>query len=366
MQSADADILYRQLALPVLQNVSYPTQQAAQAAPLGDVVLRQDAATGLVHNALFDPSKLVYDENYQNEQAASARFRAHLDTVLGIVQRQHTTASGIVEIGCGKGYFLEMMQAAGLAVTGYDTAYEGHNPAIHKAYLDTTAGADFFVLRHVLEHIPDPFAFLGSLARTARPSTKLYIEVPCFDWIVAQRAFYDVFYEHCNYFTLPVLCSAFAGVFESGHLFDGQYLYAVVDLSTFRRPTGAAAQRQGPLAFDTMIDGLVASVAGHPPPFIWGAGAKGMTFANILHRRGHAVGGLIDLNPAKQGRFVGLCASPIMAPAAAAAQLNGRDVFAMNPAYLAEIRSALAGLDARLISVAAAADTPLIQSEATP
>ena len=355
--------IYRQLGLPVLQNVSYASRSEAFAAPLGDVELRQDSISGLVHNARFDPAKLLYDENYQNEQAASARFRAHLADVLGIVQRQHAAGSALVEIGCGKGYFLEMMQAAGIAATGYDTAYEGSNPAIEKAYLESTAGAEFFVLRHVLEHIPGPFEFLASLARTARPGTKLYIEVPCFDWIVDQQAFYDVFYEHCNYFTLPVLRSAFGHVVESGHLFDGQYLYLIVDLSTFRQPAGAVGRSFEPLEFDALIDRLGSMVADHPPAFIWGAGAKGMTFANIMHRKGLPLTGLIDLNPAKQGRFIGLSGLPILSPQVAMSQLRGHDVFAMNPAYLDEIRSALRGLDARLISVAPSANARSSQHE---
>ena len=359
-------LIYRQLGLPVLQNVSYASRNDAFAAPLGDVELRQDAVSGLVHNARFDPAKLVYDANYQNEQAASDRFRAHLAEVLGIVKRQHSAGSTLVEIGCGKGYFLELMLAAGIAATGYDTAYEGSNPAIKKAYLESTAGADFFVLRHVLEHIPGPFEFLASLARTARPGTKLYIEVPCFDWIVDQQAFYDVFYEHCNYFTLPVLQGAFGHVIESGHLFDGQYLYLIVDLSTFRKPASPVGRSLGALEFDTLIEHLASMVTDRPSAFIWGAGAKGMTFANIMHRKGIPVAALIDLNPAKQGRFIGLSGLPILSPEVAMPQLRGRDVFAMNPAYLAEIRGALVGLDARLISVAPASNATQSQPEVKP
>src|SRR3546814_9608010 len=61
---------------------------------------------------------------------------------------------------------------------------------------------------------------------------QIYIEVPCFDWIVEHSAWFDVFYEHVNYFRLADLRAMFGTVHEAGHLFGGQYLYIVADLST--------------------------------------------------------------------------------------------------------------------------------------
>ena len=35
--------------------------------------------------------------------------------------------SNIVEVGCGKGYFLEFLAAKGLSITGFDPTYAGTN-----------------------------------------------------------------------------------------------------------------------------------------------------------------------------------------------------------------------------------------------
>ena len=71
--------IYRVEQLPVFQNRMFRTREDAIACPKGDVVLVQDSQTGLISNRAFDPSLMVYDADYQNEQAVSAIFSTHLD-----------------------------------------------------------------------------------------------------------------------------------------------------------------------------------------------------------------------------------------------------------------------------------------------
>jgi hypothetical protein len=44
------------------------------------------------------------------------------------------------------------------------------------------------------------------------------------------QSWFDLFYEHVNYFRLDDLRRMFGTVHEAGHLFGGQYLYIVADL----------------------------------------------------------------------------------------------------------------------------------------
>ena len=64
----------------------------------------------------------------------------------------------------------------------------------------------------------------------------------------------------------------------------------------------------------------------------WGAGAKGVTFANLADPQCDLLDCLIDLNPAKQGRFVPGTGHPIVDPASAAAR-GVRAALLMNPNY---------------------------------
>ena len=114
--------IFRAEVLPVLQNRMFPTQAAALASSLGDVVLVQDDRTGLIFNEAFDSSRLVYDQDYQNEQACSGVFKAHLDDVAAVVKK-YFQGKSLIEVGCGKGYFLEHLRTLGFNITGIDPAY---------------------------------------------------------------------------------------------------------------------------------------------------------------------------------------------------------------------------------------------------
>src|SRR6185295_10449910 len=151
--------LFRAEGLPVSQNRMFATAAEALASPTVNVVLVQDEQSGLVNNAAFDHSKLTYDQDYQNEQAHSGVFQRHLDEVAAVIGK-HFRDKTLLEVGCGKGYFLEHLRKLGFKITGVDPAYEGQNPTVVKARFDRSLGlsADGIILRHVLEHIPDPVA----------------------------------------------------------------------------------------------------------------------------------------------------------------------------------------------------------------
>lgn len=236
-QEEQTRLLYRQEQFPIFQNRMYDTEEEARACPKGDVQLVEDQRTGLVYNGAFRPELMAYDAHYQNEQALSPLFQAHLESVSSIIDRCMGRDS-IVDVGCGEGFFLEMPLGQGFDVTRFDPTYEGNNPKILKHYFEPGVGikANGLVLRHVLEHIRDPVSFLHQLKTANGGSGKIYIEVPSFDWICEHRAWFDIFYEHVNYFRLADFKRMFGEVIESGKVFGGQYLYVIAELSSLRIP----------------------------------------------------------------------------------------------------------------------------------
>lgn len=107
--------LYEQPDFPIFQNRMYDSAGEARDCPRGDISLVQDDVSGLIYNAAFRPEVMNYDAAYQNEQAHSPLFKSHLETVANIVERTLGT-HGLVEVGCGKAYFLELLQARGYSV----------------------------------------------------------------------------------------------------------------------------------------------------------------------------------------------------------------------------------------------------------
>ncbi|MDQ0084923.1 SAM-dependent methyltransferase [Variovorax boronicumulans] len=333
--------LLRIEGLPVLQNRVFDSVEAGIGSARGDMVLVRDEVTGLVFNEAFDPALLTYDADYQNEQACSSVFREHLDAVLSIIRRHFQTPS-LIEVGCGKGYFLNHLREAGYEATGIDPAFEGESPQVVAAPFSRALGlsADAIVLRHVLEHIPRPFEFLKEIADANGGQGKIYIEVPCFDWICRHGAWFDIFYEHVNYFRATDFERMFECIHEAGHVFGGQYLYVVADLASLRQAVAPPRESIAlPADFMAGVEQCKAlALADSGPMAIWGASSKGVIFSHHLRAAGVKFDVAIDINPVKQGKYMAGTGLAIVSPDRALESLPpGAHVFVMNSNYFEEI-----------------------------
>lgn len=231
-------VLYEQQQFPVLQNRVYDTAQEAIDSPKGDIKIIEDSKTGLVYNAAFNSNLMIYDENYNNEQGHSPSFKQHLEQVADLTEGT-LGRDALVEVGCGKGFFFEMLLERGFDVMGFDSTYDGNNPRVTKKNFEPgiiATPAKGLILRHVLEHIPNPYDFLCQLRDANGGGGLIYIEVPCFDWILRKRAYFDIFYEHVNYFRLSDFDRMFDRVIKKERFFGGQYLCVVADLASLKEP----------------------------------------------------------------------------------------------------------------------------------
>jgi hypothetical protein len=335
--------LYEVRDVPVLQNRTFGSADEARRCVTGDVVLAQDERTGLISNRAFQSSLVQYDADYQNEQALSAVFRAHLEGVATLVL-DHFADRSLIEVGCGKAYFLELLAARGAEIRGVDPAYEGTNPAVvvQPFTPELQLRADGVILRHVLEHIEDPVSFLAAIQAANGGGGDVYIEVPCFDWICEHRAWFDVFYEHVNYFRLADLEAMFGTVHRSGRLFGGQYLFVIADLGSLRAPVRASGDVAAmPDDFTSSIEVIGARFRSEPGRLsIWGAASKGVIFSLHLQRAGIDLNVAIDVNPQKQNRYLPVTGIPVIAPEEALRTLApGSPIAVMNSNYLSEIRA---------------------------
>lgn len=332
-------ILYEEDGFPIFQNRVYETLEAAVNCPRGDIRIIEDEQTGLIFNSSFRSALMRYDSNYNNEQSVSPFFRDHLLGVSKII----SDALGrheLVEVGCGKGFFLEMLLADGFDVTGFDPTYEGDNPRVVKQYFsrDVLRPSKGLILRHVLEHIPDPFDFLCQLRDANGGSGLIYIEVPCFDWICEKRAWFDIFYEHVNYFRARDFYKMFGSVLSCEHTFGRQYLSIVGELATLTKPQH---EEQHLIDFpDDFLSGLNSVEHNETEhSFVWGGASKGVIFSLLRQRIGRPVTAVVDVNPAKQGKYLPVTGLKVLSPADALRHLpDGAAVYVMNSNYIDEIK----------------------------
>jgi len=331
-------ILYEVNEFPVFQNRMHSSFEEAIACPRGDICLVENLDTGLVYNDAFLPELMTYDADYQNEQAVSPRFQQHLEAMTKIIQ-QIMGQKDLVEVGCGKGFFLEMLLEQGVDVTGFDPTYEGDNPKIEKHYFEPGLGikAKGIILRHVLEHIKDPVNFLKSLREANGGSGFVYIEVPCFDWICQHRVWFDIFYEHVNYFRMSDFYRIFGNIIESGKVFGEQYIYIIADLGSLRQPVIDYNDRVS-FPSDFLINLEEQKHVGRAA--IWGGASKGVIFSLFKLRAGCPIETIIDINPAKQGKYIAATGLRVYSPDEALSKLpTGSTIYVMNSNYLEEIKN---------------------------
>lgn len=310
--------------LPVFQNIVFDTEAEALATQVVNVELEECECCGFVWNTVFDQSLMNYDKNYQNEQGFSKEFNKHLEYVVDLFIKRGYQGKNVVEVGCGKGVFLNKLKLAGfLNIKGYDPAFEGDNDEIIVDYFrkgSKTRNADLIVLRHVLEHIADPLGFLHTIAEANEYKGDIYIEVPDFDWIKRKGAFWDIFNEHCNYFSsdtiqhifersevLSLFGEQYIGIFAS--LFDLKQSVTINHRFYNKFPSDQYELNRRIEEYRILLESKLPAKI-----ILWGAASKGVIFANLLDKDRSKIDYLIDINPKKQGKFIGGTGHPIYPP----------------------------------------------------
>jgi hypothetical protein len=355
--------LFRE-SVPVHQNAVTDTDQAALAMERGSLSVACCENCGFVFNRAFDLAKMAYGESYDNEQTHSPVFRQYVDELADhLLHERNVRNSRIVEVGCGNAYFLHKLvddPAMGNTGVGFDPSYDGPVPEeperlrIERRFYDAECAgmpADVVVCRHVIEHVPNPVGMLDAVrcALQDSPHAQVYFETPCVDWILRRNVFWDFFYEHCSYFSARSLATAFqrAGfhIERVNHVFGQQYLWLAGQVAESHPspvldpgPTPALASAFGIHEREVFgrAHSALAEKAQQSKLAIWGAGAKGATLANLIDPERRLLDCVIDINPNKQGRFLGGSGHPIVS----LAEAQHRGVLAallMNPNYRAEV-----------------------------
>lgn len=349
--------------VPVHQNLVVTNQADARSVIRGELDLVACKDCGFVFNQAFDLSRLAYGEDYDNTQSCSAYFDAYLDDLVkDLVERQSVRNCTIVEVGCGKGQFLKKLvsySGANNQGLGFDPSYVGSDTDLdgrlvfRRCYYDDSCmdvAADVVVCRHVIEHVPEPLVLLRSVrAALARsPKARVFFETPCVEWILRNRVVWDFFYEHCSLFTAGSLSLAFErsgfAVERVEHIFGGQYLWLEARINgtpmSDQEPATSTATLARAYGDDEVIlrkawlDRLM-GLKSQGKVALWGAGAKGATFANLIDPDCTLIDCVVDLNPNKQSCYIPGTGHPIIAPTDL--PLRGiRNIVLMNPNYREE------------------------------
>lgn len=374
--SERVEIFYRQKRIPVVNNVFYKTKSIALKAPEGGVDLAFCKSCGFIFNSKFDSNLTKYNEAYTTSRSSSSFYRKYLQVLAKKLAKKHDIRNKrILEIGCWDGEFLKILcresESSGI---GIDPAYQG--PAkvgkvrFIKDYFPSEKKslkleADICILRHTLEHIDNPYNFINKILDEVifDKGLTLVIEVPDFAWIAIQGAYWDVTYEHVNYFdknslgNLLKLCG-----FSSYKLFStfgNQYLVAIAMHKGERGDVNLRAANKDNIyeflknirAAKERINKMIKNIPGQFT--IWGMSGKGVIFTNLLPKSlNQRIPFVLDDDEGKQGKYSSGVGHLIL-PHKILKEKPIRNILVMNPNYFQEMGDKLRklGVEAKLINV---------------
>ena len=231
----------------------------------------------------------------------------------------------ILEIGAGKGEYLQLLQQAGLKVVGTEFG-EDSVQACHKLGLEVyrafpdgsglnlkSAPFDAFASFNFMEHWPHPKNTLRDVAQVLKPNALGLVEVPNFDMILKNNLFTEFISDHIFYFSANTLRlmleSAGFEVLEIKSIWHNYILSATVRKRSATNISAFAEKQQSiQVAFDQFVDqheqdGIA----------VWGAGHQALATMALLNLGGK-IKYVIDSAPFKQGKFTPATHLPIVAP----------------------------------------------------
>jgi SAM-dependent methyltransferase len=370
---------YRQQNIPANSCLLMSSREQALACARGNMELALCQACGLISNTAFDQGTQDFSKGYEGTQSFSACFNDFARSMAQrLIDEYGIHGKRILEIGCGNGEFLSLMcELGGNEGVGFDPAYAGQDPAgrqltfVKDYYCDDCSDiqADVVCCRHTLEHVGDVRGFLDTVRRGIgdKRDVVVFFEVPNGERVINEGAFWDIYYEHCNYFTAEALKVLFE---RAGFIidrirteYDGQYLILTA------RPADSAANSRANRTvagehLDSFVNRAAQRVLGWNDFFLqaynmgqrvlaWGSSSNCVSFLSTVDTQG-IIEHVVDINPRKTGMYMPATGQRIMGPESVAAYKPDK-IIIINPVYVSEIAGELRrqGVRAELVPITA-------------
>jgi 2-polyprenyl-3-methyl-5-hydroxy-6-metoxy-1,4-benzoquinol methylase len=243
----------------------------------------------------------------------------------GLIQKYSLQGKKIIEIGCGRGEFLSLLEP--LNVDAYGLEYSEASVAqcvknglnVTKGYLDSKSNVlakgpfDAFLLLMFLEHMPDPNSALKGIYDNLSDGAVGLVEVPNFDMILQKKLFSEFIGDHLLYFSRETLQTTMNlngfEIIECNELRDGYVISAVVkkrgklDISDFY---------DYQIKIKTELNEYIDRFGGKKVA-IWGAGHQALAII-ALTKIEDKIRYVVDSAPFKQGKYTPATHLPVVAP----------------------------------------------------
>lgn len=302
----------------------------------------------LVQTEDFSRAEELFDDDYAYFSSYSNSWLMHSKKFVDDMVSRFDLGpkSHVVEIASNDGYLLQYVKELGIPCTGVEptastAAYSRAKgiPTIEEFFGKTLAdklttsgtSADLTVANNVLAHVPDINDFVSGFAKLLKPHGVASFEFPHLLRLVNEGQFDTIYHEHYSYLSLTSI--------EHIFLKNGLYVFDVEEIETHggslrvlaQRIDGGNRSRSGSVNallekeyaaglcaadFYSTFQGKANKVKNDFLKFLldardsgksvvaYGAAAKGNTLMNYCGVRTDLVQFVVDLNPAKQGKWM--------------------------------------------------------------
>ncbi|MBL1147468.1 MAG: methyltransferase domain-containing protein [Pseudomonadota bacterium] len=314
----------------------------------------------LVQTEDYADADELFSEDYAYFSSFSKSWLAHAENFVEKMQARFglTDASHIVEIASNDGYLLQYVQERGIPCLGIeptkstaaasrekgiDTLEEFFGVALAERLAAEGKQADLTAANNVLAHVPDINDFVRGFSLLLKPSGVASFEFPHLMQLVTHGQFDTIYHEHYSYLSLTAVSHIFAA--NGLTVFDVEELpthggslrvYAcradteahkvqdsVSALLAREKAAGmqtaayyAGFQDKADKIKNDFLEFLLFAKREGKTVAGYGAAAKGNTLLNYAGIRPDLLPFVVDMNPAKQGKFLPGSRIPILPPAA--------------------------------------------------
>jgi 2-polyprenyl-3-methyl-5-hydroxy-6-metoxy-1,4-benzoquinol methylase len=287
--------------------------------------VKQCAACGLIQ---LDNEPVKYYRDVIRATSVSGEMKAFREKQFwSFIRKNGLSGKKILEIGCGKGDYLSIMDKAGVKALGIE-----NNPASVdyckksglKAIKGFVAGPSYkikgapfdgFFMMSFLEHLPDLRGVMAGIRNNLKDGACGLVEVPNFDMMLKKKLYAELIIDHLFYFTRNTLTT-----FLSNNGFEVIGCSAVWHdyiLSTVVRKKVSVSMDDASAYFSELkmeINDYVDSFRKKGKSVaIWGAGHQAFMVMSVCGLKGK-IEYVVDSAPFKQGKYTPATHIPIVGP----------------------------------------------------
>ncbi|HDD43848.1 MAG TPA: methyltransferase domain-containing protein [Candidatus Desulfofervidus auxilii] len=277
-----------------------------------DLKLYQCSLCGLVQ--LTSPPVPYYKEVIRSSAYSQEMKNFRVNQFRKFLEKYELIGKKILEIGCGKGEFMELMQECGAEVYGIEYGEENVKACLKKGlkverdFISSKthrvryAPFDGFYILNFLEHIPEINTFLRGIAYNLKPGAIGLVEVPNFEMILREKMLTEFIPDHIFYFTADTLEQTLRmNGFEVLEIQTVWHDYIISAVVKKREPYNLKAWIKELEELKEALEKFIKKFS-KEEVMIWGAGHQALAILSLTNIA-NKIYGVIDSAPFKQGKY---------------------------------------------------------------